>query len=193
MPFELRCLAALSRRPLLRAKYIWSNMKSIGARYLLESWRHARFKALPDGERSVVDELTQDGQRVPAAWGKQITSLLDEGEEIVAWFLPDLNHELSYAESLLVLTDRRLIEYQPNGLPDDPHSVPAPGAVTGVVQIHSKNSAPWPLDVIASLRSRDRSGLGSLDLEGPDGRLAFCAIPSDALHWHTVSASAWKR
>lgn len=121
----------------------------------------------------MVDEVTQGGQRVPAAWRKQISSLLDEGEEIVAWFLPDLNHELSYAESLLVLTDRRLIEYQPHGLPEDPHSAPAPGAVTGAVQIHSRYARSWPLDVIASLRSRDRSGLGSLDLEGLDGRLAF--------------------
>jgi ATP-binding cassette, subfamily B, bacterial len=116
-----------------------------------------------------VDDSNQDGYGVPSKWREQITSRFEPGEEVVAWFLPDLNHELHYAESLLVLTDRRVLELAPDaalvGTTDGRGSV---GANRGG-QTHPRS---WTLGEIVSVRARDRSGLGTLELEGPDGRLA---------------------
>ena len=107
-----------------------------------------------------MENMNRDGQRVPASWRPRISQQLAADEEVVAWFLPDLNHDLHYAESVLLLTDRRLLEFVAEN---------EPRAGGG------GQSAPraWPLEAIASMRARDRSGLGILELEGPNGPLAF--------------------
>ena len=76
---------------------------------------------------------------------------LSPGEVELARFEPDLDGALRYGESRLVLTDRRL-------LAADPAS--------------ASGWADWPLDALAGLSAREQAGLGTLDLVGPDGRLA---------------------
>lgn len=108
-------------------------------------------------------ESITDGQRIPADWHQAITSQLEPDEAVVAWFLPDLNSRgLRCAESVLVLTDRRLISFTPHA--DAHRSVSLPGELRH-----------WKLAEVAGLRARDRSGLGRAELEGPGGEL---------VHWH---------
>ncbi len=107
-----------------------------------------------------MHDSLDDGQRVPALWHEAISRELEPDESVVAWFLPDLNQELRYAESVLVLTDRRLLSFTPAS-PATPRGVGLPGEI-----------ASWPLADVSGLKTRDRSGLGTLELEGPNGQLA---------------------
>ena len=112
------------------------------------------------GSGTRLDSASDDNQRVPSRWHRFVAERLEPGEAVVAWFLPDLDIELNYAESLVVLTNRRLVGY-----------TPPPGAVRDGEPADGKFDA-WRLEDIESLRTRDRSGLGTLDLEGHDGPLA---------------------
>ncbi|HEV3138479.1 MAG TPA: ABC transporter transmembrane domain-containing protein, partial [Pirellulales bacterium] len=111
-----------------------------------------------------MERSNDDGKRLPAKWHEQITAQLKPGETVAAWFVSDLNLELSYAESVVVLTNRRLLWFSPSDsrLADGPRA--------------------WRLEEIASLKAKDRAGLGTLELEGPEGRMA---------HWrYTVGRAA---
>ncbi|HMB07753.1 MAG TPA: ABC transporter ATP-binding protein [Isosphaeraceae bacterium] len=92
-------------------------------------------------------------------------SRLLAGEAPLAWFAPDVDARLHYCESLVVLTDRRLL-----------HGEPVEG------ESPRREWREWPLAPELRLRARDRSGLGTLELFGSSGRLA---------HWrYTVGRSA---
>lgn len=69
---------------------------------------------------------------------------------MLSWFAPDLSDRLRYEEGLVVLSDRRVL---------------AAGVAAG-----SWNS--WPRRREQTLSLRDRSGLGTLELLEPEGRLA---------------------
>ncbi len=84
---------------------------------------------------------------------------------MLAWFLSDLNHDLHYAESLVILTNHRLITVSDSS-PETKGSTLDGLASNGTVVRF------WPVDQITSLRARDRWGLGTLDLEGRAGPLA---------------------
>lgn len=101
---------------------------------------------------------SDDGQRVPTAWHQAISGQLEPDESVVAWFLPDLNLDLRFSESVLVLTDRRLLSFSP-----DPGDTSSPGG--------QGSWRSWNLAEVAGLRSTDRSGLGTLELEGAEGQL----------------------
>jgi ATP-binding cassette, subfamily B, bacterial len=93
------------------------------------------------------------------AW-QRLEAQLDVGETVLGWFQPDLDDRFRFATGLVVLTNRRLVSFEPiaataNGQPAD-------------TPLRS-----WPLEEVAALRSRDRAGLGILELEGPGGRLAY--------------------
>ncbi len=87
------------------------------------------------------------------AWQK-IESELQSGEAVLSSFAPDLNDRFDYADGLIVLTNHRLLSVQANGSPLD-------GVATPV--------RSWPLGEVATLRARDRSGLGVLEADGTAG------------------------
>ncbi len=97
---------------------------------------------------------------MPDKWRWQITGQLEPGETVVAWFLPDLDLDLRYAEGVVALTNRRLL-----CLLGDPKTASDGQTAHGVVR-------SWRLDEISALRAKDRWGLGTLELEGPQGQLA---------------------
>jgi ATP-binding cassette subfamily B protein len=91
-------------------------------------------------------EISPDGRaEVPPRWREAVRDRLESGESIVAHLTVDLDESLRFAESLVVLTDRRLINWTPDGA-----------------------ICEWPLASVASIEVRDRSGLGSLDLIAED-------------------------
>jgi ATP-binding cassette, subfamily B, bacterial len=90
------------------------------------------------------------------AW-QQIESELETGEAVLGSFAPDLNDQFEYAHGLIVLTDRRLFSVAAIANSRDGHAGPAPRS--------------WRLEEIASLRARDRAGLGVLEADGTAGRM----------------------
>jgi ATP-binding cassette subfamily B protein len=101
---------------------------------------------------------------LPESRRLEVESWLHSGESVLAWFAPDLDDRLRFARGLVVLTDRRLL------------SLPAEGEVAGSNQLRQ-----WRLDEIAELTTRDRAGLGTLEVIGPTGPLA---------HWRYTVAVA---
>ncbi len=113
-----------------------------------------------------MDPSQTNGRHVPGEWHQRIDSRLERGEVVLAWFLPDLNLELRYAESLVVLTNRRLLCFAP--------------AETAADAFRS-----WRIEDIASIKARDRSGLGCLEFFDRRGLAA---------HWrYTVARAAAAR
>jgi ATP-binding cassette subfamily B protein len=107
---------------------------------------------------------SDDRATLPKEWRGDVESRLQPGECLLAWFAPDVDARLRYRESLLVLTDRRLLQGEP-----------VEGSTT------AREWREWPLEPGQTLQARDRSGLGTLDLFGPSGRLA---------HWrYTIGRS----
>jgi len=100
----------------------------------------------------------EDGKRVPLSWHRQVSNQLEAGEMVVAWLLNDLDPELRYADSAVVLTNRRLFSISTEAANGSPASEPI--------------SRYWRLEEMRTLQARDRWGLGTLELAGPDGRLA---------------------
>ncbi len=94
-----------------------------------------------DGEEPASSPL-------PDEWRGLALPRLAKGERILGWFAPDLDARMSYAEGLVVLTDRRLMAF---------------GADT----------EEWPHDPETALTIRDRTGIGTVELVGPRGRLAL--------------------
>ena len=109
------------------------------------------------------DDLTDDRVTIPGAWRDDLAARLDPGETVIAWAAPDLSAALEFAESLLVLTDRRLI-----------HARPAIG-----VRRSSAGELPtltewgsFSHSDATELRARDRGGVGLLELVDATKRLA---------------------
>ena len=90
----------------------------------------------------------------PEEWQAEVTSRLEPGERLLAWFAPDLDAGLNFHESLVVLTDGRLL-----------HATRGAGATDA-------SWSSWPVTSAAAMAIRDRAGLGTLELHGPAGRLA---------------------
>ncbi len=86
---------------------------------------------------------------VAAALREPIVSRLAVGERVVAFMTSDIDQGRFYRATLLVLTDQRFFS----------HSV-----VTGLQE--------WPLSQVEKLKTKDRAGLGTLELLGSGGRLA---------------------
>jgi ATP-binding cassette subfamily B protein len=109
-----------------------------------------------------------------------VEAQLQPGETVLAWVTPDLNSQFHFAEGMVVLTDRRLLcdAAEVGVLPSDDADPPnvtenlttptGGGRPSGIRRWRS-----WQLNDIASLRTRDRAGIGTLELFGPEGRLAF--------------------
>jgi ATP-binding cassette subfamily B protein len=109
---------------------------------------------------------TDPWSTVPAARRREIEDRLEAGETLLGWFQPDLDDRLFYAQGLIVLTDRRVLAADPVAADGDA----APLRWCG-----------WRLEGDASLYSREHAGVGTLELVGPEGRLA---------HWRYTAARA---
>jgi ATP-binding cassette, subfamily B, bacterial len=89
-------------------------------------------------------------------WWPLAQAELAPDEKSIAWFEPDLNSKLEFADGLVVLTDRRLLA----GVPADPVSI------TVAQQPANLTWNSWPLDQVAKLRARESAGLGAIELVG---------------------------
>jgi ATP-binding cassette, subfamily B, bacterial len=99
---------------------------------------------------------------IPESWQQLIQAELAAGECFVACFEPDLDSRLRFAEGLVVLTDRRVLGVRE---PEAGGNRTASGRGKIVWQ-------SWPLDEVASIRSREQAGLGTLELLGSASLLA---------------------
>lgn len=86
---------------------------------------------------------------VDAALRQSVESRLAEGERVVAFMTSDIDYSRFYRTTLLVLTNQRFFSNS---------------ALTGVQE--------WRLEDIETLKTKDRGGLGTLELLGLDRRLA---------------------
>ena len=100
----------------------------------------------------------------PGPLREAVETQLAVGEAVAGWFIPDLNAQLRYSSGfdIIVVTDRRVLAV---ALPDDgwPRGDATPGT-----RVQS-----WLLADVAEIRARDRVGLGTLEVVGPDGQLAI--------------------
>jgi ATP-binding cassette subfamily B protein len=77
---------------------------------------------------------------MPPVWRQAVAPQLNSGENLVAWFEPDLDLDLNFSNYFVVLTDHRLLT--------------------------SGNWQSWPLKETTNLRTRESAGLGTLELLG---------------------------
>lgn len=88
----------------------------------------------------------RDDKVVPAPWAEALKGRLEAGEEVLAWFEPDLGIDLRFTPGLVVLTGRRVLSTAGDGW------------------------TAYPLGDGAALRSEEHAGAGTLELTGPEGR-----------------------
>jgi ATP-binding cassette, subfamily B, bacterial len=98
-----------------------------------------------------------DTSNLPAKWRSDVLSQLGSGEQLVAFFEPDLNARLDFADGLVALTDRQVLAIEGDSRDSE---TPASGA-------NGKNWRSWPIKQISELRIRESAGLGALDFIGP--------------------------
>ncbi len=120
-----------------------------------------------------MEGSTDTGQSLPEAWRANVQSQLAAGEPILAWFEPDLDLRMCFAEHVVVLTDRRLLTY------GDPESKPQLSAILTNGSVKSDGlggKAEWqsfPLSKELDLFAREHVGAGTLDLVDRQRRLAY--------------------
>lgn len=113
---------------------------------------------------------------LPPSWSEQTANPLQPGENLLAWFEPDLDDRLHYARTLVVLTDQRILSRREDGNgPSDWQS--------------------WPLSDGMDLRTVEHGSAGLLELVLVSGRLAcwrFTAGKATAAHRLTQKLSGWR-
>ena len=110
-------------------------------------------------DRPTSGVVVHDWKGLSQALRLRIETHLEPGEYVVACFAPDLDVNLRYAQTLVVLTNSRLIA--------SPATYSA--ASNGSTRNGDNGWQSWPLAEIAGLRAHDRAGLGMLELLGPSG------------------------
>src|SRR6478672_3338699 len=92
---------------------------------------------------------------LPQEYSSRFKAEAQPGESPLAWLKLDLNANLRFDDGLVVLTDRRVIAFEPhNGKP------PASSADV------------WPLYATTALTAAEHGGVGSLELFSGEKRLA---------------------
>src|SRR5574343_426725 len=99
---------------------------------------------------SNVQHIAGTEPAIPGRWATVVESRLGAGEQAQACLETDLDQNLTFAEGLIVVTDRRLL---------------ARGAVNADWQ-------EWPLRGGLTLNHHDHAGVGTLELLDEQGRLA---------------------
>jgi ATP-binding cassette subfamily B protein len=97
-----------------------------------------------------LNNTTDPWKTLPRGRHDDVAAQLESGETLLAWFEPDLDRELRYAEELVLLTDRRVLS-----------------------RVASGAWQAWPLGPDVTFHSEERTGLGQLELTGPGGRVAY--------------------
>src|SRR5262245_33067617 len=64
---------------------------------------------VPSSPRQGETPATFSENPLPESWLREVTPQLLAGEQIVAWFLRDLDSGLSFRDELIVLTDKRVL------------------------------------------------------------------------------------
>jgi ATP-binding cassette subfamily B protein len=131
-----------------------------------------------------LEGSTDSDRRLPETWRGKIQSQLVANEPILAWFEPDLDHRLCFAERLVVLTDRRVLAFgEPESL-----AISAPPAERNSSTAANDGAAgdafwqSWPIASELALCAHEHVGAGTLDLINNEQRLA---------HWkYTLGAAA---
>ncbi len=94
-----------------------------------------------------MEELTESWQTCPQ-WAKQLASpKLAPNETPLTWFEPDLNQQMRFAQSLVVLTDQRILLFE-NSIFEQ-----------------------WPISPGLTLNARENAGIGRLELINAERRL----------------------
>jgi ATP-binding cassette subfamily B protein len=122
----------------------------------------------PALEHTPLDDVPFILPTLPDAWRRTALAQLESGEVIHAWFTPDLASPLRYGTGLVLLTDRRILA-----------AAPARARDNGEVTTTEWDS--WPLNDVANVRAREKSGLGTLELLASDRRLG---------HWRYTNGLA---
>jgi ATP-binding cassette subfamily B protein len=91
-----------------------------------------------------------DTTALPEPWRGKLVGRLDKGEALVAWFMTDLDEQLSFVPGLVVLTDRRLLAWAGRG--GEPRE--------------------WPYRPGLALHGSDHAGVGTMELADETARLA---------------------
>ena len=110
-------------------------------------------------------------QNIQPGLRSTVENHLESGETPVAWFEPDLDTRLNYSCGLVVLTDRRVL------------------SVDSAEQLSTESTTPpdalrfqsWPLDSLATLRTREYASVGALDLAGPATQNGTVALHDRAI------------
>jgi len=106
-----------------------------------------------------LNAANETWEQLPADLRTAAEARFEAGETPVCWFELDLDVRLHYAQELLVLTERRLIDVGPVEFGKHGKSKKR---VAGGLQVRD-----WPLASIAGLRAKDQAGIGALELLGP--------------------------
>jgi ATP-binding cassette subfamily B protein len=105
----------------------------------------------PLNTTSISSNAFPDGwSDVDSSLRTPLLSRLSDDEVVVAFMTSDIDRDRFYRTTLLVLTNRRLLS---QSAADDVHE--------------------WPLPDIDKIKTKDRAGLGTLELLGADRRLAI--------------------
>ena len=97
----------------------------------------------------MINDSSTSNLTLPEAWSKPFGDLLEAGERVIAWCEPDLDLQLRFSKSVLVLTDRRLGARLPDG----------------------ESWTFWPIASSFSLQRRDHAGVGTIELFDGQTRL----------------------
>lgn len=115
-----------------------------------------------DLSRSVSDDLRADFE-----------AQLREGEEVLAYFTPDLDRALRFGPGLVVVTNQRVLSVEIAASTAETEVAPSPDST----QATRPGSCAyrwrsWPLSKDITLREQELGRIGTLELVGPKGRLA---------------------
>src|SRR6476660_4218056 len=103
---------------------------------------------------SITDGSKGSATGLPAPFAAMFRGQAAPGESAIAWLELDLDADLHFAQGMVVLTERRLIAFEPvNG---KPRSAPA---------------ETWPRYATTAWTAAEQGGVGALELFAGDKRL----------------------
>lgn len=109
-----------------------------------------------------MDASSDSSSQLPAEHRARVELQLGADETLLSWFVSNLDAEMRFAPSLVVLTNRRLLTFD---------------LTEGALQAAQEPAAPVVTSFLIHpdhrLVLRDRAGVGSVELLGPSERLAI--------------------
>ena len=101
---------------------------------------------------------------IPQIWGQSLRAALRPNESIISTFAGDLDDRMRFGHSLCVLTPERFLVFQ----------------ATALNTLQAIEPQVWSISVLAGVRAKEQHGLGTLELLGPEGRLAAVRYTANA-------------